>query len=289
MDFATIARGCYLEGLSVTPDCIWVSDAVAGGVFQLFPDGSRRTWLEDKRWVGSLLDNGDGRLLVSGEGGILWFDTQDGSTGMLVESVGGVPLPGANEMLPDGRGGLYFGTSDVPAIARAQPPGPAQLLHLQPDGEVRVLLEGLRFSNGIAVSPDGRTLYHCETFVGPSAYPIEADGTLGEGRLLLDKPDCDGLVLDVEGNLWIAGFRTHGFVRLAPDGSRLADFPLPGGSTSLRFGGDGRDLYCTYVGDDAARRIVAGEPLDPDGSQILRTRSEVAGRIVPPAGVKIPR
>ena len=50
---------------------------------------------------------------------------------------------------------------------------------------VRQLCSGLRFSNGVALSPDGRRLYHNETFVGLWAYDIMPDGK----QLLVVVPD----------------------------------------------------------------------------------------------------
>ena len=57
-----------------------------------------RVLLPERRVVGGLLMNDDGRLLVSGEGGIVWVDPAGGATGVLLDGVDGV-----NEMRGDGR------------------------------------------------------------------------------------------------------------------------------------------------------------------------------------------
>jgi sugar lactone lactonase YvrE len=289
MTFEVVAKGCYLEGLAVEADAVWVSDAIQGGIQHFRTDGSVKKWLPDKRWIGSLLLNANGVALVSGEGGIMWLDGATGASGMLLDRVDGQPIVGVNEMTPDGKGGIIFGSLDVPAIMRGEPPGPAALYRLDGARRVTQLCAGLKFSNGIAVSPDGRRLYHNETFVGTFVYEIAPDGTLGKPALLLEKPDCDGLALDAEGTLWVAGFQSSAIVCLRPDGTVKRQVDLPaGGVTNIRFGGvDRRDLYVTNVPGDAGEKIATGIWPTADASKLYRTRSDIPGLPVPAAGFRL--
>ncbi len=283
MDFEPLVRGLYLEGLAVDGDAIWFTDVFDGGVQRRDPDGSVSRWLPERTWSGALALNDDGAVLTAGPGGILWVDPVTGRSGTLIEAVDGTPLLGANEMCPDGQGGLYFGSIDAPAIAEGRPPGPVALYHLKVDGTVRRLTGDLVFCNGIGLSADGQTLYHNESFVGTFAYPILADGSLGERRMLLEKKDVDGMAFDVEGNLWITGFSSNDLLRLTPEGEIIGRVSVPAGAvTQMRFGGaDSRDLYVTTVPLEAGMEITAGRwPSKPD-SIIYRTRSSVAGRPIP--------
>jgi sugar lactone lactonase YvrE len=54
-----------------------------------------------------------------------------------------------------------------------------------------------------------------------------ADRTLGERRKLKDKYYCDGMALDVEGNLMIIGFQSDHVVRIQPDGGELPPLETP--------------------------------------------------------------
>jgi sugar lactone lactonase YvrE len=283
MSFVPLATGLYLEGMAVDGDTVWFTDVFDGGVQRLEPDGSLARWLPERLWSGALMLNDDGSVLSAGPGGIVWVDPATGRSGTLLDSVDGEPLRGANEMCPDGKGGIYFGTIDSPAIEQGEPPGPGALYHLAVDGTVRRLTGDLVFCNGIGLSADGGTLYHNESFVGTFAYPVLPDGGLGERRMLLDKEDVDGCQPDVDGNFWITGFSSNDVLCMTPDGEITRSISVPAGAvTNIRFGGDGgRDLFLTTVPLEAGMEITAGRwPSKPD-SVLYRTPSPVAGRILP--------
>jgi sugar lactone lactonase YvrE len=96
---------------------------------------------------------------------------------------------------------------------------------------------------------------------------------------MADKPDCDGLALDAEGNIWITGFASGELLRLKPDGREAGRLPLPGAAcTNVRFGGaDMRDLYVNVVDPAAARALAEGRPPEGQNSVLYRSRSPVAG------------
>jgi sugar lactone lactonase YvrE len=269
--FEPIASGFYLEGLLVDGDDIWFTDVAQGGVRQI---GSDRILLESRTMIGGLLLNGDGSLLVAGEGGIRWANPMSGASGTLVDGFDGV-----NEMHPDGRGGMIFGTIDLPGILRGDKPGPSSIVRLAADRETTVLRDGLAFANGLAVSLDRSTLFFNESFAATRSFPIDASGALGEPTTLLDKPDCDGMALDCEGNIWISGFYSGELLCVRPDGSEVRRIDLPGKAcTNIRFGGaDMRDLYVTIVDPSSAQRLADGRPLVEQNSTLFRTRSPVAG------------
>ena len=207
------------------------------------------------------------------KGGIVWAHPDSGASGVLLEG-----LDGVNEMRADGRGGLYFGTIDIAGIDRGDGSKSSALYHLAADRTLTCLGEDLVFSNGLSPSADGAQLFHNESFVGTFAYPLEADGQLGPRRRLVKKPDCDGLALDADGNLWLSGFDSEHLLCLAPDGSELERLPLPGPCTNLRFGGaDGRDLYLTIVSRESVLELKKGQMPSQETSQLMKARSPVVG------------
>jgi sugar lactone lactonase YvrE len=288
--FAAIAQALHLGGLAVDGDTVWYSDVVGGGVYRVAPDTTIEGWLPERRFVGGLAANQGGTVLVGGAGGIVWLDPETGRSGELLSEVEGEALPGVNEMCPDGRGGIYFGTVDIPSIEAAVTPRPSGLFHLAVDGTARQLTGGLVFTNGVDVSPNGKFLYHNESFVGTFAYPIEPGGGLGERRMLLEKEDVDGLTLDADGNLWVTGFSSADILCLNPDGEIVGGVEVPeaGGVGNFRFGGDdGRDMYITRVVPGASERLKAGQlPTEPEAT-LLRAPSPVAGRVVAPAAFPV--
>jgi sugar lactone lactonase YvrE len=289
MQFTPIARGRYLEGLAVDDGNVWFTDVLVGGVQGLHDDGSTSRWLHERMWIGGIAVNEDGSVLCSGPGGIAWFNPQTGQSGTLLTSIDGAPLSGVNEMCPDGHGGMIFGTLDLPSILKGERTSPVALYRLDLDGKVTLLCEGLRFSNGVRVSTDGKSLYHNESFVGTFVYDIAADGSLGKPRMLVKKEDCDGIALDMRGNLWLSGFTSEELLCVRPDGVVEQRLTLPGGAcTNIRFGGvDGRELYVTMVPLTAGAEIARGrQPVEPS-SVLYRTQSPTPGRVVSPTRFKL--
>lgn len=281
--YEVIASGFYLEGLLVDGPEIWYTDVALGGVRRA---GSETVLLEDRPMIGGLLLNQDGSLLVAGGGNIAWVDPKTGASGLLAEG-----FPGSNEMAPDPGGGILFGTIDLPSILRGERPGPSQICRLSPNGTLTRLYEDLAFANGLALSADGATLFFNESFAASRAFPIGRNGALGPPRLLAEKPDCDGLALDAEGNIWITGFASDHLLCLRPDGEEIRRLALPGkAASSIRFGGpDLRDLYVNIVDPEAAQRLAAGTPLTEKTSMLCRMRSPVPGAPVPRAAFTLDR
>jgi len=282
-DFEPLVRGFYLEGLLVDDDGIWYSDVVVGGVRRV---GSGTVLLGDRTLIGGLLRNADGGLLVAGGGGIAWADPASGASGKLVDG-----FAGTNEMVADRDGGILFGTIDLPAILRGERPGPSSIYRLATDRTRTELHAGLAFANGLAIDGDGRTLFFNESFAASRSFAIGADGALGEPQLLADKPDCDGMALDSEGNVWITGFASDYLLCVRPDGSEVRRLALPGkAATSVRFGGaDMRDLYVNVVDPAAAQSLADGTPIAEQNSVLYRTRSPVPGAPVPRARFELDR
>lgn len=271
-------RGFYLEGLLIDGADVWYTDVVLGGVHNL---ATGQVVLPERTMIGGLLRNADGRLLVAGLGGIEWVDPASGAAGLLHGGVSGI-----NEMRSDGMGGIVFGTIDLPAILQGAKPGPSSICHMAQDGAVRVLAGGFTFANGLSLSADGTQLFFNESFSAVRTFAVAEGFTLGPARTLLDKPDCDGMALDAEGNVWISGFASDELVCLSPDGGTiLRRLPLPGPAcTNVRFGGANlEDIYVTVVDPASAQKLAQGIPLTEQSSALYRTRAPVPGAPLAPA------
>ena len=236
-------------------------------------------------WTGGVMMNHDGAVLSSGEQGIMWNHPETGKSGWLLECSSFTELNGINEMWPDGTGGIWFGTNDIEYIIAAKDTRPAALCRLTVGREVIPMTAEVYFPNGIVHDPLRRTFYCSDTFRKAWAFDVAADLSLTGQRLLLDREDCDGLALDVEGNVWITGFRSPGVLhRVSPDGTLLPDVATPAGATTqIRFGGkDGRDYFIVVCPEGAGDCLKEGRPL-ADSAYLYRGRSEVAGVLMEPA------
>jgi sugar lactone lactonase YvrE len=290
-NFDLVAKGIYLEGLAVdyARGIVWYSDVIAGGIHGLRRDGSTTSINEARMWTGGIMMNEDGKVLSSGQGGIMWNDPDSGASGWLIEEIAGEPINGINEMVADGHGGIFCGTVDIEQIAKGEPTRPATLYHLAADGSVRVAADGLGFANGIMLSPDGKQLFYNDTFDATYVFDVSPDLELSHRRMLFKKEDCDGMALDAEGNLWVTGYRSSEIVRLRPDGTSLDPIATPsGGNTQVRFGGpDMRDFWIAAVAADAGDTLAVGEVPSEPNSFLYRGRSETPGLPLAPARFKL--
>jgi sugar lactone lactonase YvrE len=290
--FAPVAKGLYLEGLAVDHQrgIVWFSDVIAGGIHGLYPNGETRTLNPERMWTGGVMVNEDGSVLSTGAGGIMWNNPETGKSGWLLDTIDGKPINGINEMVPDGTGGIYFGTNDLEMVLAGQPSRPTQLYRLTVDRQVIKLAEGLNFTNGIMFDSARKRFYCNDSFVATYAFDVQPDLSLTNQRVLLEKVDADGMALDAEGNIWITGFRSGEITRLRPDGSPLSSVPNPGGAavTQIRFGGaDLRDVYINTVPIDAGDRLAVGELPTEKLSVLYRGRAETPGLAVGAAHFKL--
>lgn len=119
-------------------------------------------------------------------------------------------------------------------------------------GKVALAAGDMGTTNGIEVSPDGKTLYVNESVQrNVWAFNIAADGSLSDKRLIKQFPDhgFDGMRCDIDGNLYITRYGEGTVVKMSPEGRILQKIDVLGASPSnLCFGGpDGRTVYVTEV------------------------------------------
>lgn len=282
MEFDEVAtQFCLIEAPTMRGGDLWFSDAMLGGIRRLAPDGKLETFLPERTHVGGMALNEDGRLICGGLGGLVWFDPDTGATGPLLSQVEGVPLMGVNDVCPDGKGGLYFGTHGS-AGDFENGLKPANLGHLAADGTARIIDRGVTFCNGIGLSPDGKTLYHNESTNAVFAYDVAPDGSLASKRKFIDRHDPDGLAMDAAGGIWLAHYDSAEIARYLPDGTLDRRAALPHRNViNLCFGGkDMRDIYVTTAGDEGVDALLRGE-LAPREASVFKGRCDIAGQPVP--------
>jgi gluconolactonase len=123
-------------------------------------------------------------------------------------------------------------------------------------GEVTLMTKDMTRPNGLAFSPDERRLYVAQSDEASAiwrVFDVKSDGTLGDGRVLLDvtamvkaktRPGLpDGLKIDTEGNLFATG--PGGVLVISPEGRHLGTILTGQATANVAFGDDGRTLYIT--------------------------------------------
>ncbi|WP_397570263.1 SMP-30/gluconolactonase/LRE family protein [Schlesneria sp. T3-172] len=149
--------------------------------------------------------------------------------------------------------------------------GTGQLWKINTKGKTERLAEGMGTTNGIEVSPDGKTLHLCETAKVDGethrnvwSFPINEDGSVGEKKLIHRFPDFgfDGMRCDIDGNLYITRHGKGTVAVLTPTGKLLREIDVLGNKPSnLCFGGpDGRTVYVTEVEHTRLVQFRADKP-----------------------------
>jgi len=115
-----------------------------------------------------------------------------------------------------------------------------------PDGSARQVADGMAFPNGMAVTPDDRTLIVAESYGQTmTAFDIEPDGSLSHRRVWAAVDDHpDGICLDADGAIWYADVGNRRCVRVREGGEVLQVIDLDRGCFACMLGGpDGRTLF----------------------------------------------
>ncbi|WP_232494272.1 SMP-30/gluconolactonase/LRE family protein [Novosphingobium kaempferiae] len=280
--FEVVVEGYqFIEAPRVSPEGdIWFSDLTGTGVHRKRAGHAAETMLPGRQWVGGIVFDESGMVLCSGRDGIAALDPATGKTRAILPEIEGSPVIAVNDMEADGWGGLFAGTIDFASIFETGgAPGPGTLFHMSAAGEVTVLRRDVIASNGFALSPCGKWLYHSETLRGIWRYPLDGAGRPGEGEVLIEMDDSDGMVADVEGNLWVAGWRTGKLVQFSAQGDllRSLSFPYPH-IVSLDFGADDPSALYIATGGNAENRgkgAILRMPVEIPGLAGARTRLDL--------------
>lgn len=200
----------------------------------------------------------DGRLIACDHGNRRLFRLyEDGTKVTLIGRFEGKRFNSPNDLVMDKNGNIIF--TDPPygmldeSVREIQWHG---VYRLTPSGAVTLLTKEFTRPNGVGLSPDEKTLYVAQS--DPKApiyksFPLNADGTIGEGKLLYDATPLskdpglpDGLAIDQKGNLWATG--PGGVLIISPEGKLLGRLLMNKPTANCAFGDDGSTLYITSSG-----------------------------------------
>lgn len=277
-----------------TPHCLWevgatlgegaLWHAAAGQVWFVDIKGRRlhchdvasrggRSW-DAPGQVSFIVPVAGGGFVCALEDGLYRFVEASGQFLPLLPVEADQPGNRFNDGHVDAAGRLWFGSMDD---AEDQASG---ALYCFDGREVRRMDQGYVITNGPAVSPDARTLYHTDTLARRIfAFDLAADGSLAGKRLFAELADGgypDGMAVDAEGHLWVATFGGWRIDRFDPQGRKVGEVRFPCANiTKLAFGGD--DLRTVYV--TTARKGLSAAQLEaqPLAGGLFTFRADVAG------------
>ncbi len=182
---------------------------------------------------------------------------KDGGKRTLADNYLGKRFNSPNDLVYKSNGDLYF--TDPPYGLPKNSDDPRRELEfygvyrLSADGKLTLLIKDLSRPNGIAFSPDEKTLYIANSDPERAVwmkYPVLPDGTVGPGQVLYDATDAfkqglpglpDGMKIDANGNLFAGG--PGGINVITPDGKLLGRIDTKQRTANCAWGGDGSVLY----------------------------------------------
>ncbi len=268
--------------------CLLFSDVPENRVYRWQEGAGVSVFLEPSGFTGALgrgREPGSNGLALDPQGQLVLCQhgdrrvarlAADGKTfETLVDRYDGRRLSSPNDLCFDRAGNLFFTDPPYGLPGDLKPETEFHgVYRLGTDGRLTVIARDMERPNGLALSPDERTLYVGNSH-GPRpvimAYSLNADGAAGAGRVFFDGKDLiartrrggsfDGLKVDDGGNLWTTG--PGGVLIINPAGRHLGSLLTGRSTANCAFGdADGRTLYITA--DDLLLRI--------------RTRVTAAGR-----------
>jgi sugar lactone lactonase YvrE len=194
----------------------------------------------------------DGETLIAAcHSGLARIDAKTGALTRLFDPEPGKPFNRCNDGATDPRGRFWFGTmqnnvapdgSDYALIHKS-----GTLYRLDADLTATPFETEIGVSNSTAFSPDGKTMYFCDTTTGViNAYDYDLDAGVPSRKrafATFERGFPDGAAIDADGGLWSARWDGGCVARFTPDGKvdRVVDLPIPK-ITSCAFGGADLDL-----------------------------------------------
>lgn len=257
---------------------LYWTDIQRSVLWRLHPTSNVLThWPMPERLASFALCEADGWLLLALASRLAFFRLADGHLETLHEVESDLPTR-CNDGACDRQGRFVFGTLHEPAEGNKQPLGSFWRLHANLELE-RLPLPTVAISNSIAFSPDGDTMYYCDSLTRRIDHVAYGD-TLGKPTCFVDLGDVagdpDGSCVDAEGSLWNAQWGLGRVARYAADGSLRELLAVPARQpTRPAFGGPNLDtLYVTSASDGLTRAQLDA---DVHAGALFQTRVAVRG------------
>jgi sugar lactone lactonase YvrE len=220
--------------------------------------------------------------LVITDTGLAFWDRNTNACEFIVNPYSENPDLQFNDGTIDRQGRLLVGSYNS---ARLEAPD-GSLYRLDTDQRLNRLDGGLVLSNGIAISPDGKTLYVAEMFANKiTAYDYDpVTGDACNRRVFVEIPEeagkPDGLTVDSEGFVWAAHWGGWRVSRFDPNGKSEREIRVPVERvTCIGFGGENLDeLYITTAWYDLTDNQRKAQPMAGD---LFRIKTDVQGIVEP--------
>ncbi|MBW3637789.1 MAG: SMP-30/gluconolactonase/LRE family protein [Armatimonadetes bacterium] len=259
----TLATGFrFVEGPVWNPRGFWVfSDIPANTLFKISPTGKTEIIRKPTGHTNGNAYDAQGRLVSCEHERRVSRKSERGTFDTLADRYEGKRLNSPNDLAIRSDGSIYFTDPTYGTPKNQLELDFRGLYRLFPDGRLQLLDKEWIQPNGIAFSPDERTLYVNDSQENTIfRFDVDKNGALSNKTLLatLPKPGSpDGMKTDAAGRLYVAG--PGGIWIFAARGALLGKIPTPKNPANLAFGGaDGKTLFITARDSVYTVRLSSG-------------------------------
>lgn len=281
--FTSVEAACWDDGYLLFADNI-EGEPAQSRTFLMSPDGKISVIREGNGITTAIQPSGKGTYFCAEFEGrrIIEMDRSGKVLRVVADKCNGTPFVGPTSLILDKKGGIYFSDSrhlpdDIENVLNRP-----VVYYMNAGGSIVHASENIFFPNGLALSPDGATVYVTNPYGEEMlqfvyALEVNPDGTLKNARkfcqveLTLDmvamiqftrdfRGPCsparhffatsgvEGCVVDTSGNLYVATNLGIGIQVFDPSGKKIGNIPTDARVTGCTFGGtDMRTLYVTAV------------------------------------------
>ena len=266
---------------SVDEQALYFVDIRAPSLNRFDPATGRNVAMPMPASIGCFALRQRGGFIVALRDGVWLADRH----GVPTQKIADAPYDTAHHRFNDGRCDLQ-GRFLAGSMNENRDAASASLVRIDADHTMTEVLRDMTISNGLAWSPDGRTMYHADTTVRTiRAFDYDgATGTPSNPRTFAvfteatERPD--GGAVDSAGNYWTAFFHGGKVVKLSPQGAVLAEYPVPAMCpTMCAFGGP--DLCTLYVTSSRGGRPADELARFPQSGSVFAMPVDTPGRPEP--------
>ncbi|MEN9062384.1 SMP-30/gluconolactonase/LRE family protein [Ponticoccus litoralis] len=247
---------------------LWWVDIPAGIVYRYDPATGENRAHQVGEPVGCPALREAGGMVLATKSGFWFWDPETGAKTAIHDPEAHLPENRFNDGTTDGQGRFWAGTMKDGGDPQAR----GTFYRLDPDLTVTAWRGGIWTTNGLAFSPDGKTMYHSDSNARVrTIYACDYDretGTPGAVQVFRDTNGLpgrpDGGTVDAEGCYWQAGIEGWQLYRYSPEGAVIltVDMPIEKPSKPM-FGGEKLDvLYVTSLG-------VPDDPKQPEAGSLF--------------------
>ncbi len=234
-----------------------------GTLGRMTPDGTVGVWCETGGQVNGLKIDSKGYVIGADPGArrVIRVHPDGTPIEVLTDKYEGKPYLSPNDVCLDLAGNIYF--SDPSNETPEAPVG--SIYRIDSSRKVTRLITGLKYPNGLAVTPDQKRLIVAETMTNRIlAFDFKSNGSLGPATTLYQFPNSsvDGIMFDEYDRLWVARWLNETVDVITLEGKLVGSIRAGGTKvTNLCFWG--KSVYVTVAGSHAIHRLdvgVAGKP-----------------------------